>query len=211
VLLVVGLSQPPWVSAAALGVSTARLTAFARTYGAARSCTLSAVADAYVNKALATTNFGTAATLLANADSTATARSFVRFDLSTCSPAIPSEALVQSAKVQLTVSLAAPASRTYQLRRVTAAWLESTINWNAQPASAGSVTASTSVTIGTLAGTVVEWPVTGDVQSYVTGTLSDLGWRLADSAEGIALGTPITFGSREAASGQPHLVLTYLP
>ena len=198
-------------SAAGLSIDTGGLTVVTRTYGAVRTCTLTAVSDTYVNKALATTNFGTGTTLLLNADTTSTERVFVRFDLSTCAPSIPSDALVQTAKVQLTVSVAALATRTYDLRRATAAWVETTATWNVQPAVAGSPTASTTVTLGTLVGTVVEWTATGDVQSYVTGAATNLGWRLSDASEGIALGTPLALGSREAATGQPKLVVTYLP
>ena len=204
-------SQFGIATAAGLSIATADLTVATRTYGASRTCTLTATSDAYVNKALPTTNFGTGTTLLLNADTTTTERSFVRFDLSSCAPSIPSDALVQTARVQLTVSVAALATRTYDLRGTTAAWVETTATWNVQPAVAGSTTASTTVTLGTLVGTVVEWTATGDVQSYVTGAATNLGWRLGDASEGIALGTPLTFGSREGATGQPKLVVTYLP
>jgi hypothetical protein len=204
------VTQVGAASAASIVISTGHLTSVTRTYGAPRTCTLTAVADSYVNKALAASNFGTATTLLISADSTTTERAFVRFDLTACSPAIPADALVQSAKVQLTVSIAALATRTYELRRTTAGWVETTITWNLQPA-VGSVTASTGVSLGTVAGTVVEWTATGDVQAFVTGAGSNLGWRVSDSNEGVVAGTPLTFGSREAASGQPKLVVTYLP
>jgi len=211
VVVVAIVLQAGTASAAAMTITSGHLTVVTRTYATPRTCTLTATSDSYVNKALATTNFGTGTTLLVNADSTSTERSFVRFDLSACSPAIPSDALVQSAKVQLTVAVAALATRTYELRRATATWLESAITWNLQPTVAGSATASTSVTLGSLVGTVVEWTATGDVQAYVTGASTDLGWRVSDTSEGIVLGTPLTFGSREAATGQPKLVVTYRP
>jgi hypothetical protein len=204
-------SQLGGASAATISIDAGGVAAATRTYASPRTCTLTAVADSYVNKSLANTNFGTGTALLVNADGTATARSFVRFDLTTCSPAIPSDALVQTATLQLTVSVLAPATRTYEARRATATWLETTITWNAQAAVAGTPTASTTVTVGTPAGTVVSWSATSDVQAYVTGVSTDLGWRVADGAEGIVLGTPLSFGSREAATGQPRLVVTYLP
>ena len=205
------LSQVVGASAASLSISTEPLTAVSRTYGAPRTCTLQALSDSYVNKAAAASNFGTATTLLVNPDTTTTERSFVRFDLTACAPSIPSDALVQSAKVQLTVAIAALATRTYDLRRTTAGWVETTVTWNLQPAVAATATASTTVTLGTLIGAVVEWTATSDVQSFVTGALTNLGWRLSDSAEGIVLGTPLTLNAREAATGQPKLVVTYLP
>jgi hypothetical protein len=129
VALAVGLllSAVGVASAAGVALSSAHMTIAMRTYGAARTCTLTATADSYVNKALATTNFGGATTLLINADSTVTERTFVRFALSGCSPSIPSDALVQSARLQLTVSLLAATTRTYDLRQATATstgWLE---------------------------------------------------------------------------------------
>jgi hypothetical protein len=212
VVVALALVIPAGTAAAAgIAIATGRLTVVTRTYGAQRTCTLLAVSDSYVNKSLATTNSGTGTTLLVNADTTTTERSFVRFDLTSCSPAIPSDALVQAAKVQMTVGVAALATRTYDLRRATAAWVETTITWNVQPAVAGSVTASTTVSVGTSVGTVVEWTATGDVQAYAVGSVTDLGWRLSDRSEGVALGTPLTFSSREAASNQPKLVVTYLP
>ena len=197
--------------AAGVTISTGNLTEDTRIYGAPRTCTLTAVADSYVNKAAANTNSGTAATLILNADSTTTERVFVRFDLTACSPAIPSDALVQSAKVRLTVSVAALATRTYELRRAATPWVETTVTWNVQPSLAASATASATVSLGALIGTVVEWTATGDVQSIVTGSSANLGWRVADTNEGIFLGTPLTLGSREAATGRPQLVVTYLP
>jgi len=210
-LVVLGLaSQIGSGAAASISIDNAALTVATRTYGAQRTCTLVAVADTYVNTALGTSNFGGLTTILINADSTTTERGFVRFDLSTCSPTIPSDALVRTATLQLTLSVAALATRTYDLRRATAGWVESTVTWNSQPAVAG-VTASTTVTLGTVIGSVVTWTATGDVQAYVTGASTDLGWRIGDASEGIALGTPLTFSSREAATGKPTLVVTYLP
>jgi hypothetical protein len=208
---IVGFFQVGTASAASIAIANGRLTAVTRTYGAPRTCTLTAVSDSYVNKGLTTTNFGTGTTLLLNADSITTERAFVRFDLSSCSPAIPSDALVQTAKVQLTISVAALATRTYDLRRATASWVESTVTWNRQPVVAASPTASATVSLDSAIGTVVEWTATSDVQAYATGSATDLGWRVSDSTEGMSLGTPLTFGSREAGTGQPKLVLTYLP
>jgi hypothetical protein len=212
-VVVAGLTvfQVGVASAASITIANGRLTTVTRTYGAAQTCTLTAISDSYVNKALAATNSGTGTTLLINADSTTTERAFVRFDLSSCSPAIPSDALVQTARMQLTIAVAALATRTYVLRRATASWVESTVTWNLQPAVAASATASTTISLGSLIGAVVEWTATSDVQAYVTGSATDLGWRVSDSNEGIVLGTPLTFGSREAATGQPKLVVTYLP
>ncbi|MGH2489689.1 MAG: DNRLRE domain-containing protein, partial [Candidatus Limnocylindria bacterium] len=100
-------------------------------------------------------------------------------------------------------------SRTIDLWRVAVAWTETGVTWNTQPAVAGSVSASTSVTAGQTAGTVITWTSTSDVQAFVTGAASNLGFRLSDSAEGVGVAL-LSFRSREAASGQPQLVITYV-
>lgn len=197
--------------AAALGISSAYLTAATRLYGAPVTCTLTAVADSYVDSTLATTNFGTSGVLNVNPSSVGTERVFARFDLTTCSPAIPADAIVQTAQVRLTVASLVLATRTIDLRRAVASWTEVGVTWNTQPAAAGSVTGSASVTAGQAAGTVITWTATSDVQSFVTGAATDFGFRLSDSAEGVVLGVALSFSSREAASGRPQLVVTYVP
>ena len=208
-LVVPGLIATLPAAAAGLSLSTRTLTVVTRTYGAAQTCTLNAVADSYVARELSGSNFGTATSLQVSPDGVATRRTFVRFDITACSPSIPSDALVQSSKVRLTISALAAATRTYELRAASATWVETAITWANQPAVA-STTGSASVTAGTLAGAVVEWTATSDVQAFVTGAATNAGWRISDSSEG-GLGTPLLFGSREAASGKPQLTITYLP
>jgi len=201
---------PGPATAAVLTVTSADLTAYAKTYGTPATCTLSATADSYVNKVLSGTNFGTATTLLVSPDSTTTERTFIRFDLASCAPAIPAGAIIQSASLRLTVALLITATRTVELRSALASWTETGVTWTNQPAAASAVTASTSVLAGSTAGTVVTWTATSDVQAFVTGASSNLGWRLSDSAEGVVLGPILTLSSREASSGQPQLVVTYV-
>jgi hypothetical protein len=196
--------------AASLPVSARTLTTATRTYGAAQTCTLNASADSYVALDSSGSNFGTGTSLQVSAASLATRRIFVRFDLTACSPSIPTDTIVQSAKVRLTVSALAAATRTYQLRAASAAWGETSITWSNQPAVSSTVTGSATVSLGTLAGTVVEWTSTSDVQAVATGASSNTGWRIGDASEG-GLGVALLFGSREASSGKPQLTITYLP
>jgi hypothetical protein len=195
--------------AASIALTSARLTTLAKVYGSPTTCTLGPTADAYVYQLLASSNFGTATTLDV-ASTVATAKeTFIRFDLSSCSPAIPTGAIVQSATVKLTVSSLALSTRSYVLKSTSVTWAETTLTWSNAPAVAAAATASTTVNAGTAAGTVVQWTVASDVQSFVTAAATNNGWRLADSAEGSGIST-ISFGSREAASGRPQLVITYL-
>jgi hypothetical protein len=108
------------------------------------SCTLTAVADAYTDRNVlnAGSNFGTGTTLSVRSDVLGDRRTFLRFDLSAC--ANVALARVTSASVQLYLSTAPSASRTYDLQRVTATWTESGITWNSQPATAASATATVS-------------------------------------------------------------------
>jgi hypothetical protein len=208
VWLTASLTAP--ATAASLSITARTLTLASRTYGSAQTCTLNATADSYVARELSVSNFGTATTLQASSDATATRRMFVRFDLTACSPAIPSDAIVQSARVRLTVSALAAATRTYELRAVSAGWVETSITWSNQPAVSSTVAGTASVTVGTVAGTVVQWTATSDVQAFATGAATNVGWRIGDASEG-GVGTPLLFGSREAASGKPELMITYLP
>jgi hypothetical protein len=197
-------------AAASLPLSARTLTIATRTYGAAQTCTLNPSADSYVALDSSGSNFGTATSLQVSSAAIATRRIFVRFDLTACSPSIPTDTIVQSAKVRLTVSALALATRTYQLRAASAAWVETSITWSNQPAVSSTVTGSATVSIGTIAGAVVEWTATSDAQAFATGAGSNSGWRIADASEG-GLGTSLQFGSREASSGKPQLVVTYLP
>lgn len=197
-------------AAASLSVASAYLTGASKAYGAPLTCTLTAVADASVNAALATTNFGTSTQLNVSPNSVATQRAFVRFDLTGCSPPIPADAIVQSATLSVTTAAPVLATRTIDLRSVSAAWTESAVTWDTQPSVAASNTSTADVTLGQAAGTVVSWTATSDVQSFVAGAATDLGFRLSDSAEGTALGVPLVLGAREAASGHPQLVVTYV-
>ena len=197
--------------AAALPFSSARLTVVRHTYGVPITCTLAAVADAYVAKELAGSNFGTATTLLVNSAAIVGRRSFVRFDLTACPTPIPTGAIVTVAKLRLVTAAIALGTRTYQASRVTAGWTETGVTWTNQPAVAGTASASTSIAAGTASGTTLEWSVIGDVQSFITGTNSELGWRVADSAEGAVVGTLLTLNAREASANRPQLVVTYVP
>jgi len=197
-------------AAAALPISPEFLTGASKTYGSPATCTLTAVADASVNAALASTNFGTNTQLNVSPNSVATQRALLRFDLGGCSPAIPADAIVQSATLQLTVASAVLATWTIDLRSVTATWTESGVTWNNQPAVAGSITSSAGVTVGQAAGTVVSWTAISDVQSLMAGAATDYGFRLSDSAEGTLTGVALALNAREAATGRPQLVVTYV-
>jgi hypothetical protein len=178
------------------------------------TCTLSPSADSYVDQATLqqNTNFGTAATLQVESSRTGglvstNKRSFVRFDLSSCS--IPAAAAVQSATFSVFLSTAPNQNRTWNVNRVTAAWTENVITWSNQPAS----TSSTSLTTGTTSNVTLQATVTANVQSFVSGSLTNNGWQFSDSVEDSGTARNGQFRSREFAtvSQRPSLVVNYYP
>lgn len=197
--------------AASLGLTSSGIATSNRTYGSALTCTLTADADTYVRSDQTGNSFGTLTTLEINAMGSAIHSAFVRFDLSSCSPGIASDAIVHSASVRLTTSsLASTSTRTYDLYRATDSWTETT-TWAAQPTVAASATSSVIIPALTVAGTTFQWSAGRDVQAFVAADQANLGWRLNDADEGELVSLATSFNSREAASNRPELVITYAP
>jgi hypothetical protein len=205
--------------ATALGITPEALTAFASADTVpVTTCTLTtAEADTYAHEDDAGTNFGTATTLhVRSAVRTVLVltfpdnkRSFVRFDLASCS--IPSSARVVTAELKLFLSTAPAASRTYQAHRVTQAWTEGNLTWDDQPTVAALATASAAS--GTAGNATIEWNVAADVQAFTGGTAANNGWRVHDLLEGADPAHEGRFNSREhgTATQRPSLVVTYFP
>jgi hypothetical protein len=184
----------------------------------ATACTLTAAAaDSYAEEASPLSNFGAATTLDVRSGAIQIVlvtipqnkRSFVRFDLSSCS--IPSTARVATAQLELFLSTPPSSSRTYQAHQVTQAWNETNLNWNNQPTVAASATSSTAT--GTTTNVAIAWDVRADVQAFVAGTATNNGWRLKDLTESANPAIEGRFNSREhgSASQRPTLVVTYYP
>jgi hypothetical protein len=202
--------------AAALAITPRALTVYTSPDTVPIStCTLTApVADTYAHEGSSGGNFGTATTLHVRSAVVLVVipdnkRSFVRFDLSSCS--IPSSARVETARLKLFLSTAPGQNRTFQVHRVTAPWGETTLTWGNQPSVAGSVTSS--VGTGTTSNVYLEWDVLADVRAFVDGTLTDNGWRVKDSTESSGSAFEGRFNSREHATAaqRPSLVVTYYP
>jgi hypothetical protein len=196
--------------AASLGITSSKLTTSTLVGTVPIStCTLTASADTYADGFLTNqgSNFGTQASMTVRSSTvTGNARSFVNFALSTC--AIPSVARVTAATLSLFLATAPSASRTYQLLPVSASWGETTLTWSNQP---GVGSLSGSVATGTTNNVTLSWNVLSDVQSFVSGSATDNGWRVSDSAESSLTARTGTFGTRESASNRPTLNITYYP
>ena len=202
-------------AAAALVVTSTKLTSVTHVVSSPVTCTLTnsptkTAADAYVDETLASSNFGSAATLDVKASLLLLRRyAFIRFDLSSCS--IPAGANVQSATLSLVLVGAPTSSRTYTLARVTAAWTESGINWNNQPAV--DATPSLTFAVGTTGNVTYNLSVARDVQDFLSGAVTNNGWRIVDfdSISG-TLSFAGQFGSSEngTTANRPQLRITYV-
>ena len=202
-------------AAASLGITSTKLTTFTVVAPVPVStCSLTASADSYVDQATLQqgANFGGVTSLQVESSQSlalisTNKRSFVRFDLASCS--IPAAAAVQSATLSVFLSTAPNQSRTWNINRVTAAWTEGAITWSNQPAS----TSSTSVTTGTTPNVTLQATVTSNVQSFVSGSLTNNGWQLSDSVEDSSTVRNGQIRSREIGnpSQRPTLVINYYP
>jgi hypothetical protein len=201
--------------AASLGLTGTKLTTFTIVGAVPLStCTLTPSADSYVDQATTqqNTNFGGVTPVQVESSRnvaliSTNKRSFVTFNLASCS--IPAAAAVQSATLSVFLSQAPNQNRTWNINRVTAAWTENVITWSNQPASTG----STSVSTGTTSNVTLLATVTSDVQSFVSGSLTNNGWRFADSVEDSATVRNGRFRSREfgTVAQRPTLVVNYYP
>ncbi len=84
-----------------------------------------------------------------------------------------------------------------------AAWTENGVNWANQPATTGVAASATSPASAGF----MEWAVTSQVQAMYSG--SNHGFKVRDATEGSAAGPEQSFGSREAGSTPPELVVTF--
>ena len=211
--------------AASLTLTSQNLTPY-------RTCTLTGtpasttvVADASVRQATAGTNFGTSTTNDVATAAGANRRLYIRFDLSTCVPAIPSSAVVRLATLRLHLTAVPAVCRTIDIFRVTASWTEAGITWTNQPFGtainnpAGG-TATDTFSVGTPAGcqnqatgayTIGANPTT-DVAAFVAGTSTNFGWMLRDDVEGSATTYTVTSSAKNLGTlaQAPQLVITYV-
>jgi hypothetical protein len=211
--------------AATLGLTSQALTP-------SRTCTITAtpssttaVADASVRQASATSTFGTSTTNNVATATGANRRLYVRFDLSVCSPVIPSTAVIRLATLRLFVTGLPASCRTIDVFRVTTAWTEAALTWNNQPfgtainnpaASAASDTFFAGTPTGCQNATTGVYLTganpTADVAAFVAGTASNLGWMLRDDVEGSSTAFTQTTSAKDLGTlaQAPQLVVTYV-
>ena len=211
--------------AAGLTLTSQNFTPYRTCTVTATPTTTTAVVDTTARQGSATSNFGALTALTVSSGSGVNQRTYLKFDLTPCSPAIPASATVRLATLRLYMTAVPAACRVLDLYPVTAAWGETTLTWNNQPFGTtlnnpptGSRTGTFSV--GTPVGCqnqatgtyVTGGTVTSDVASFVAGTVTNLGWMIRDDAEGSATTRTVTFSAKElgTVAQEPQLVVTYV-
>jgi hypothetical protein len=210
---------------AGLNLASQGLTPYRTCVITATPATTTAVIDASVRQGSATSNFGTQTTNDVATGSAQNRRLYVRFDLSLCTPAIPTTATIRLATIRMFATGLPTTCRTVDAFRVTATWTEAGITWNNQPFGSAinnpaSGSASDTFAIGIPVGCqnatanvfIVGATMTSDVAAFVAGTATNFGWMLRDDVEGSASILTSTFSAKNlgTASQAPQLVVTYV-
>jgi hypothetical protein len=224
IVVLVSLGALNFASAASLGLNSQRLTPYRTCTVTATPSTTGAVIDAVVRQATATTALGAATTIEVSSAANANRRVYIKFDLSGCTPAIPSAATVRTATMRLYASTLPAACRTVNVFRVTASWTEAAVTWNNQPFGTTvndppTASRTDSVDVGAVAGCanlaagyVTGIDVTTDVAAFVAGSATNNGWMLRDDVEGSATARTATFSAKNlnTLAQAPQLVVTYV-
>jgi hypothetical protein len=223
-------------SAAGLNVTSNYLTPVQTCLLSAYPATATAEADSMVEQHNPTTTYGGNNYLYVESRSNYNMRAYLSFALSSCAPAIPSNATVTSAVLRLYAYTVATSCRTYDLFRVgvggttygpgSLAWTAAAIDWNNQPAGtainnppASDATGSEQVGTGCPSSGIgtsdnyANWTVTTDVAAFVNGTAANHGWMIRDDTENATLTTHTYYRSENygSSSQEPQLVVSYVP
>jgi xanthosine utilization system XapX-like protein len=211
-------------SAASLSLTSQNLTPYRTCTITATPATTTAVTDTTARQGNANGNFGTVNTLTVSSANGANQRTYLRFDLTVCSPAIPATAIVRLATLRLYMTAVPAACRVLDLFPATATWGETTLTWNNQPFGTTINNPPTASRTGTFsvgtpagcqnlaAGYVTGGTVTADVASFVAGSVTNFGWMIRDDTEGSGTTRTATFSAKELANvaQEPQLVITYV-
>ena len=159
--------------------------------------TTSATADAWANQSSPTTTTGADTVLKVTAKATnLNTRAFVGFAL----PTLPAGCTVTSATLQL-YNRSPATGRSLEVARAGAAWTETSLNWNNQPATGGTPATATTPA----AAAWMQWNVLNDITAMYAGTNN--GFRIKDATES-GTGSEQQLDSREGVN-KPALVLTF--
>lgn len=169
----------------------------------AEMATINPTADAYVDTARPTVNFGKTANIYTRYDSgnSRSAAIYLKFDLS----GIPRDSTISEATVRIYLNgLIGRKSVLLGVYRATSAWDGNTITWQNKPVGPGP---STNSTISGPPG-YKSFEVTNLLLGWLDGTYPDHGLFLADQSQKDFVAS---FFSDEAVSNRPQLVVYYKP
>jgi len=160
------------------------------------SQTVTSNADAYLNAAAATTNYGSSSTTFGvRSYWLGNARSVVQFP----QPTAPYGCSVASATLRI-YDTTPTVGRTLDAYQASSSWTESTVTWNTQPSTTGSASQAVAVSGW------VEWNVSAAVANQYSG--SNYGFLVRDSSEGSFSVVAQAMSTREGAN-PPQLVITW--
>jgi hypothetical protein len=210
-------------SASSLSLTSQNLTPYRTCVVSGTPTTTTAVADASVRQAAATSNFGTQTTNDVASLLTGNRRLYIRFDLTVCSPAIPATATVRLATLRMYASALPATCETNDVFPVTSTWTEAAITWNNQPFGTTlnnppTASRTTSFSTGTLGGCqftaagFTSATVTADVAAWIAGSATNFGWMLRDDTENSAVVRTTTFSAKNlnTPAQVPELVVSYV-
>lgn len=180
--------------------------------------TLPPSADAWLFQWTPTTNYGSSVDIEVYpwSSPSVTKRGIIRFEHTS----IPGGAVVNSARIYLHESGTRGYNRTLALHRVTRSWTEGGVSWsrtdgtNVWTSPGGDYAATPSATAYVVwGGGPLDWDfwdITGDVQAFVNGTLTNNGWLIKDTVEDDSQDYWF-FDSKEAANAsyRPYLLIDY--
>ena len=183
------------------GAWAAALVAYKRAVSCATpgAQTVPADRDTYVDQASPTVNFGADQTIYVQSELIKNRRVLVGFTL----PSIPGGCSVTSATLRLAVD--ASVSRTIDVYRAAAAWIENGVTWVTQPTTTGAASSHTTTVQGLQ---YEEWNVTTQVQAWYSGAAND-GFTVRDSVEDALSIQVQAVRSRENAAEEPELVVQW--
>jgi hypothetical protein len=191
----------------------------------AQTVTLVAAADANINAASPSTNYGSVAEAnIVRGGTASSERAVFLFDFSS----IPSGVTIKSAELELTIVNNPGLDKTIAVHRVAQtsnrSWVESQVTWQEYKTGSSwtapggdfvaTATDSELVSGSAVATSVVTFQVLSDAQSFYATPSTNFGWLVKDSLEPAAsTGEHVFFATRENATADyaPKLVLNYCP
>ena len=155
--------------------------------------TVGATADSWIEQKSGASNHGADSVLKVTSKSGENTRALVRFP----SPTVPSGCVLQSATLRLYAG-GYTGGRTIQALPLAADWTEGGVNWNNQPATTGTASATDSG----------QGHRTWDVTAHAAASASNFGFLIRDAVEGNG-GSEQQLHSREKSDNQPQMVYRF--